>query len=109
MEMETQCRGLLHMKLHFIRSHSADNPLLHPSTPTYSAYIPDIIIPACRNPPRHPPPRLLSFPRAGVLALLAPSQISQSISPGGGGREAKRRDGGGTGTSAERREGKKRK
>lgn len=105
MERETQCRGMLHVfRLNLIPTQPEDNPLVHPSIRTYSAYITDIIILACCN--VAPPPQL-SFPGAGEWALLAPSQITQSISSQGGGRAAKERDGGGMGTSAgtERRGG----
>lgn len=84
---------------------SKEKPLFHRSICSYSAHIPNIIfIPGCRN--KSPLLHFLSFPRAGERALLAPSQITQSISSRGRGRVAKRRDGGGTGTSAERSRGK---
>lgn len=89
MEGETQCCGMLHVfRLNLIPTQPEDNPLVHPSIRTYSAYITDIIIPACCN--VAPPPQL-SFPRAGEWALLAPGQITQSISSQGGGRAAKER------------------
>lgn len=62
-------------------------PSPHPSILTYSACIVDvIIIPACRHVAPH---SSLSFPRAKKRALLAPRQITQSISSareGEGGR-----------------------
>lgn len=50
MERETQCRGMLHVfRLNLIPTQPEDNPLVHPSIRTYSAYITDIIILACCN------------------------------------------------------------